>query len=73
MFASLFWLNQSPKWDGFKMKREFRGAFYNINVENPDYVSKGVKSVVVNGHELNTNSIPFLEKGKEHFVKVIMG
>ncbi|MGB5499774.1 MAG: hypothetical protein WBM77_12670 [Maribacter sp.] len=55
------------------MKREFRGAFYNIEVENPNHVSKGVKSVVVNGHELKTNSIPILEKGKEHFVKIIMG
>ena len=55
------------------MKREFRGIFYNIKIQNSDHVRKGVKSVVVNGHELNTNTIPILEKGKEHFVKVIMG
>jgi cellobiose phosphorylase len=61
------------KWDGFKMKREFRSAIYNIEVQNPDHVSKGVKMVDVNGHELNTNTIPTLEKGKEHSVKVIMG
>jgi len=55
------------------MKRAFRGAFYNIEVQNPDYVSKGIKSVVINGNELNTNTIPILEKGKEHSVKMIMG
>ena len=61
------------KWDGFKMKREFRGAIYTIEVQNPDHVSKGVKSVFVNGKEIKGNTVPILEKGKEHAIKVIMG
>ena len=55
------------------MKREFRGALYNIEVENPDHIRKGVKRVQVNGEEIDSNTIPILDKGKEHFVKVIMG
>jgi cellobiose phosphorylase len=61
------------KWDGFTMKREFRGAQYTIEVQNPDHISKGVKSVFVNGTEIEGNTVPILEKGKEHSVKVIMG
>ncbi|WP_372746939.1 GH36-type glycosyl hydrolase domain-containing protein [Lutibacter sp.] len=63
-----------PKnWNGFKMTRKFRGATYIINVENPTKVSKGVKSILVNGKEINTNIIPILEKNKEHTIKIIMG
>lgn len=61
------------KWDGFKMKREFRGAKYNIEIQNPDHVSKRIKQVYVNGIEIESNKVPILEKGKEHMVKVIMG
>ncbi|MBT8299157.1 MAG: glycosyl transferase, partial [Maribacter sp.] len=61
------------KWDGFSMKREFRGANYTIEVQNPNHISKGVKSVFVNGVAIKGNTIPILEKGKEHSVKVIMG
>ena len=61
------------KWDGFKMKREFRGAVYDIEVQNPDHVSKGVKTVLVNGSAIESNVVPILEKGKAHSVTVIMG
>ncbi len=59
--------------DSFKMKREFRGATYNIEVLNPTNISKGVKEMVVNGEKLTINKIPILEKGKSHKIKVIMG
>ncbi len=61
------------KWDGFKMSREFRGATYKIEVENPSHISKGVSETWVNGEKINSNLIPLLEKGKEHSVKIIMG
>jgi len=61
------------KWDGFKMTREFRGATYEIEVTNPNHVSKGVKQLIVNGSTIEANVVPILEKGKIHTVKVIMG
>jgi cellobiose phosphorylase len=61
------------KWDGFKMKREFRGATYNIEVLNPTNVSKGVQKIIVNGKVIVSNIIPILEKGNLHEIKVIMG
>ena len=61
------------KWDGFKMKRIFRGATYNIEVKNPDNVSKGIKQMIVNGTPIASHIVPILEKGKEHRITVIMG
>ncbi|HHV56060.1 MAG TPA: glycosyl transferase family 36 [Firmicutes bacterium] len=37
------------EWDGFTVRRQFRGATYVIRVRNPDHVSRGVKQVWVNG------------------------
>jgi len=61
------------KWDGFKMQRKFRGATYQLEIKNPNHVSKGVKQITVNGETLNSNIIPLLEKGKNHIVEIIMG
>ena len=61
------------KWDGFKMKRKFRGATYLIEVRNPEHVSKGVKQITVNGTSIEGNLVPILEVGKEHIIEVIMG
>jgi len=61
------------KWDGFKMQRIFRGATYQLEIKNPDHVSKGVKQIIVNGQTLISNKIPLLEKGKNHKVEIIMG
>jgi cellobiose phosphorylase len=61
------------KWDGFNMQRKFRGATYQIEIKNPDHVSKGVKEIIINGEKFNSNKIPLLEKGKNHKVKIIMG
>ncbi|WP_117881638.1 GH36-type glycosyl hydrolase domain-containing protein [Aureibaculum luteum] len=70
-------LNINPcipkKWDGFKMKRDFRGATYHIEVKNPDHVSKGIKLINVNGKAIDSTIVPILEKGKEHTIEVIMG
>lgn len=61
------------EWKGFTVKRVFRNAIYNIQVKNPDAVSKGVKKVVVDGKEMPSNLIPAFSDGKEHFVEVILG
>lgn len=60
-------------WDRFKVERNFRGCRYRISVENPNHVSKGVKSVSVDGKSLDKPIIPAFDDGKEHEVKVVMG
>ena len=59
--------------DGFTAKRDFRGTNYNIEVENPDHVEKGIASVTVDGNAFEGNLIPVDAGKKEVHVKVIMG
>jgi cellobiose phosphorylase len=63
-----------PKaWDGYTINRKFRGASYKIEVKNPSHVSKGVKSLVVDGKLVQGNHIPIFGDGKIHNVEVILG
>jgi len=63
-----------PKaWDGFKIKRVFRGVTYHIEVQNPVHVCKGIKELFVNGEKINGNIIPVLSTDKEHTVLVVLG
>lgn len=36
-------------WDGYKVTRKFRGTTYNITIKNPNHISKGVKSIELDG------------------------
>jgi len=62
-----------PAWDGYKAWRQFRRARYNITVENPQHVSRGVKSVFVDGKEIKGNLLPLYKDGRTHDVRVLMG
>ncbi len=63
-----------PKsWDGFVVRRKFRGANYAITVRNPDHVSRGVKKVAVDGKEIPGDILPMLTPDGEHDVQVVMG
>jgi cellobiose phosphorylase len=60
-------------WDGFEVTRHFRGAVYQITVENPDHVSKGARSVVVDGGSIEGSVVPIFEDGGLHTVEVVLG
>ena len=62
-----------PDWDGLRITRAFRGATYQIAVANPEHVSRGVRSLVLDGKPLVGNRIPALTDGGMHHVDVIMG
>jgi cellobiose phosphorylase len=59
-------------WEGYQISRTFRNAVYNIKIENPSHVSKGVKSVTVDGKVIDSNIIP-PQNGGVHEVIVTMG
>jgi len=61
------------KWEKFSVERTFRGSRYNITVENPNHVCKGVKSVSVDGKAVEGSVIPVFADNGKHEVKVIMG
>ncbi|MBN2601932.1 MAG: glycosyl transferase, partial [Candidatus Marinimicrobia bacterium] len=60
-------------WKEFKVTRKFRDATYKITVKNPDNISKGIKSVKVDGSLLDNNILPVFSDDKEHTVFVVMG
>ncbi len=63
-----------PKaWGRFRVRRLYRGAAYEIEVTNPDRVSKGVRSVTVDGRPIDKNVLPVLDGGGTHQVGVVMG
>jgi N,N'-diacetylchitobiose phosphorylase len=61
------------EWEGFKITREFRGKSFNIKVKNTEKVCKGVVRIIVNGEEINSNSIPVDKMKEVNYVEVIMG
>lgn len=58
---------------GFTCKRLYRGVRYHITVQKPDGVSKGVRSVVVDGKSIDGNVIPLDSTKTERTVTVVMG
>ncbi len=60
-------------WEGFSVRRKFRNAQYEIIIKNPDRVSKGVKSMTVDGKPQKGQVIPAFDDGHQHSVEVIMG
>ncbi|MBL8133482.1 MAG: glycosyl transferase family 36 [Anaerolineae bacterium] len=60
-------------WDGFKVTRRFRGAVYAIEVENPQRVSSGVRSVMVDGQPYQSSLLPVFADGKTHPVRIVLG
>jgi cellobiose phosphorylase len=63
-----------PKgWANFTVTRYFRNAIYEISVENPNHVSRGIKKVIVDGKKFDSNLLPIFVDGKKHIVKITMG
>lgn len=60
-------------WDGFEITRVFRGDTYVINISNPNHVSKGVKTITVDGVQISNNIITPVGDGGVHKVEVILG
>ena len=63
-----------PKeWPGFTAVREYRDARYEISVQNPQQVSKGVVSMLVDGHPVEGNIAPIFRDSETHRVEVVLG
>ena len=58
-------------WREFSAVRRWRGAEYDIHVENPDGVMKGVRELYLDGEKVD--GIPVTAQGSRHDVRVVMG
>ena len=79
-------LGIKPDWDGLRIdpcvpstsdtyhvSRRFRGAIYDITIENPDKLCTGVHSMTVDGQPMEGNVLPVFGDGQTHQVKVTLG
>ena len=57
----------------YTVTRRYRGAIYDITVENPDGVESGVKSVTLDGREIEGTVLPVQPAGSRVSVLVRMG
>ena len=57
----------------FSVSRRFRGAIYEITVENPDGVEKGIRSITLDGREIQGTVLPVQPAGSRVSVLVRMG
>ncbi|MDE6326646.1 MAG: glycosyl transferase, partial [Duncaniella sp.] len=59
-------------WKGYEVNRRFRGADYRITVSNPSGISKGVKSITLNGNKIEGNLVPMQPAGSTNIVEVTL-
>jgi cyclic beta-1,2-glucan synthetase len=65
-----------PKsWPRYKIAFQYRSAHYDISVENPRGVSRGVSAIHLDGKALQVSdaNIPLSDDGANHKVEVVLG
>lgn len=60
-------------WQGYRVKRHFRGSVYDIMVDNPKHVFRGIVKLVVDGNEVIGNQVPIFNDNIRHKVEATMG
>lgn len=61
------------EWPEFRVEYRLPQSLYRIHVQNPERVNKGVKKVIIDGHEAPGGYISLVDDGREYKVEVIMG
>jgi cyclic beta-1,2-glucan synthetase len=60
-------------WEGFTIRYRYEEATYNITVENPDRVMRGITRIELNNEPLQQEGIPLTTTGGEQTIRVVMG
>jgi cellobiose phosphorylase len=60
-------------WEGFSVKRNFRGKMIHIEIHNPTHCGHGVKKMTLNGKNVGGNIIPVDQLGQINRVEVWLG
>jgi N,N'-diacetylchitobiose phosphorylase len=61
-----------PEWRGFVVRRRFRGAVYQVFVENPNGETRGLRSMELDGHRVGGSVIPAQDDTAAHVARVSM-
>lgn len=59
-------------WPGFRARRRFRNARYEIEVRNPARICKGVGKLTVDGQRLDGRQAPIFNDGAAHTIVVTL-
>ena len=60
-------------WKKCSIRRPFRGDVYEIDIENPHGVEKGLKELYVDGAPVEGNLVGVIGDGKTHKVRAVLG
>ena len=60
-------------WPGFSITYTYGATVYNIRVENPSGVCRGVASVELDGEPIEGREIPLVDDGRPHEARVVLG
>jgi cyclic beta-1,2-glucan synthetase len=61
-------------WRGFRLDFRYHSARYEIRVENPHGVTRGVVSVELDGMVvIDSTGIPLVDDGATHSIRVVLG
>ena len=60
-------------WRSYRVTRRFRGVAYEITVDNPDGVCSGVRSVIVDGRQIDDNLVLAVPGKEQVTVEVVLG
>jgi cyclic beta-1,2-glucan synthetase len=56
------------EWKGFKVNYRHGSSLYEISIENPNQVNRGVKEIAFDDRVLEGNTVPLLDDGQKHRV-----
>ena len=60
-------------WAQYEIVYHFGATCYQITVENPEHVSRGVRSIQLDDRALENASVPLADDAQPHRVRVILG
>jgi cellobiose phosphorylase len=60
-------------WPAYHVRRRFRGVVYDISVANPDGACCGIRSLRVDGNEVDGNLVPVAPGVERVEVEVVLG
>ena len=60
-------------WPGFTIDFRHKSSRYRIEVSNPDGAEFGLRSATLDGQAVDARSIPLVDDGAEHQVKIVLG
>ena len=61
------------EWDGFKIKKYFRGKNLEIDIRNPNHAQSGVKEFTLNGEKISGNYLPADKLKDDNKIEIVLG